>query len=159
MKDIPFAFFVIHNPSLQPYNQWDPDKPDSEGDDEGMCGTVYDDNDGEMESENDDWFDQFIKSGSTDSVAPTELDPPSPTPPGPRKDGQGIARPVARPLNGSKANDGDVMMIEDSPMKVEMVEEEPKMEDIKAQKQKEIANLRAQLNQLEEHVASSRLGT
>lgn len=124
-----------------------------------MCGTVYDDNDGEMESENDDWFDQFIKSGSTDSVAPTELDPPSPTPPGPRKDGQGIARPVARPLNGSKANDGDVMMIEDSPMKVEMVEEEPQMEDIKAQKQKEIANLRAQLNQLEEHVASSRLGT
>ena len=149
---------LLRNPSLQPYKQWDLERPDSEGDDEGVYGTVYDDNDCEVESDNDDWFDQFIKGGSTDSIAPTELDQQSPPPPDPCKDGQGNTRPVARPLNASKAQDGDVMMIEDSPMKVEVIEEKP-LEDIKAQKQKEIALLRAQIDQLEEHVASSRLGT
>ena len=124
------AMVFVGSP-LQPYKQWDPEAPESDGyaesgaDDDGL---IHDSNDFEQESEEDEWFDQFIKGASEESIAPTELDPATPKPPAPavaNKDKDKkvpCIRPVARPLcHAGQSGGSDVQMIEDSPVKLEVV--------------------------------------
>ena len=146
--------------SLQPYNQWEPEGPESEGYPETAAADdalVYDTHDHETEEENEAWFDQFIKSGSVgSSVAPTELDPSTPKPPEPaEKEIANPARPVARPL-AHPSGGSDVMMIEDSPVKIEDDgRDEDKTVKTKDTKLEEIERLRAQLSQLQIQACSA----
>ena len=53
---------------LQPRNQWEVEEPEPEGLGEELAeddGCIYDELDHEVESEDDGWFDQFIKNGGS----------------------------------------------------------------------------------------------
>ena len=154
--------------SLQPYNQWDPDAAESEGyaesgaDDDGL---IHDAGDFEQESEVDEWFDQFIKSASEDSVAPTELEPETPKPSAPAVANKGkevsCLRPVARPLcHPGQSSGSDVLMIEESPVKLELCadpDEQPNRE--KEEKVKKMEALREELRRLEVQMERAAWGT
>eukprot|EP00435_Cladocopium_sp_Y103_P025272 s2009_g6.t1 len=148
-------------PPLQPYNQWDPEAPESEGysesgaDDDGL---IHDSNDFEDGPEEEEWFDQFVKGASEDSVAPTELDPATPVPSAPARENKveevKVVRPVARPLghagHAGPSSGSDVMMIEDSPVKLEVwVDPDETRAREKEEKAKKMQALRDELKLLE----------
>ena len=163
------AMVFVGSP-LQPYKQWDPEAPESDGyaesgaDDDGL---IHDSNDFEQESEEDEWFDQFIKGASEESIAPTELDPATPKPPAPavaNKDKDKkvpCIRPVARPLcHAGQSGGSDVQMIEDSPVKLEVVvDPDEQVHREKEEKAKKMEALRDELRRLESQMERAAWGT
>ena len=162
---------------LQPRNQWEVEEPEPEGLGEELAeddGCIYDELDHEVESEDDGWFDQFIKNGgSVESdlgSAPEQCAKAQAAPkvlPAPAN-GKEVdpTRPVARPLSHSLATPpnepGDVLMIEDSPVKVEEDDCETsgcKSEvALKEQKQREAQELREKLAKLEGEMRKAEWG-
>ena len=158
---------------LQPRNQWEVDEPESEGFGEehaDLDGCVYDESDHEVESEDDAWFDQFIKNGG--SVESDMGSVPGPSakaapkvPPAKPKEVE-PTRPVARPLGHRMAtppNEAqDVLMIEDSPVKVEEDDRETSGHQstvaLKEQKLREAQELREKLAKLKEEMEKAEWG-
>lgn len=148
--------------TLQPYNQWSPDGAESEGDGESGCdgdGLVYDPQDYEQDSDVDEWFDNFLKSSSN---LGSEADAPKALPD--KVEPDECTRPVARPLQRSMttgpSSGSDVLMIEESPVKVEVLGEDDKnpSNDTKAKKVEQIAQLREHLKTLELQMAKAAWG-
>ena len=126
---------------------------------------IHDSNDFEQESESEDWFDQFIKGASEDSISPTELDPATPKPSAPAVADKGkevsSVRPVARPLcHAGQSSGSDVLMIEDSPVKVELcVDPDEELNREKEERVKKVEALRDELRRLEIQMEQASWGT
>lgn len=107
----------------------------------------------------DEWFDNFLKSSSN---LGSEADAPKALPD--KVEPDECTRPVARPLQRSMttgpSSGSDVLMIEESPVKVEVLGEDDKnpSNDTKAKKVEQIAQLREHLKTLELQMAKAAWG-
>ena len=107
----------------------------------------------------DEWFDNFLKSSSN---LGSEADGPKALPD--KVEPDECTRPVARPLQRSMttgpSSGSDVLMIEESPVKVEVLGEDDKnpSNDTKAKKVEQIAQLREHLKTLELQMAKAAWG-
>ena len=126
------------------------------GDDDGL---IYDSRDFEEENQEGAWFDQFVARSLSEMEEGEGMEVSKED-----KEKQPLAtpRPVARPLQAPPAN--DVMMIEDSPVKVEVEDGEdvemfaglvvpPSNE---ASREERAAALRAQIKALEEEMEAAK---
>ena len=156
---------------LQPVNQWEPDGAESDGDGESGAasdGLIYQQSDYEEEAEEDTWFDDFLSSGLAASPdraeeAPQEPEPAKHGPKAADSDSQ-HDRPVARPLAGhdlaANHDRPKVLLIEDSPVKVECHEVDESSavatHSIMVTKEQEARALREQIAELERQMEQSK---